>query len=63
MTAPQGGRRRQKEGRDLRGAKEKDNPALFSLLDKLSDMATASHPARGFTVVNSEKSVVQVMLL
>lgn len=47
----------------LEGAKEKGNPALFSLLDKLSDMATASHPARGFTVVNSEKSVVQVMLV
>lgn len=45
----------------LEGAKEKGTPPLYSLLDKLSDMATASHPARGYTVVNSDKSVVQVM--
>lgn len=47
----------------LEGAKEKGTPALYSLLDKLSDMATTSHPARGFVVVNSEKDVVQVILL
>lgn len=47
----------------LEGAKENGTPALYSLLEKLSDMSTTSHPARGFTVVNSEKNVVQVMLL
>ncbi|XP_063877296.1 fatty acid synthase-like isoform X1 [Scylla paramamosain] len=44
----------------LEGAKEKASPALFSLLDKLSDLSIATHPARGFTVVNSDKDVVQV---
>lgn len=47
----------------LEGAKEKGSPALFSLLDKLSDLSTATHPARGFTVVNSDKDVVQVMFV
>lgn len=44
----------------LEGAKAKGTPALYSLLDKLSDMPTTTHPARGFTVVNSEKDIVQV---
>lgn len=47
----------------LEGAKAKGTPALYSLLDKLSDMPTTTHPARGFTIVNSEKDIVQVMLL
>lgn len=46
----------------LEGAKEKGTPALYSLLDKLADMSTSSHPARGFTVINSEKDIVQVKL-
>ena len=46
----------------LEGVREKATPALVSLLDKLSDMPTASHPARGCTIINSEKNIVQVML-
>lgn len=47
----------------LEGAKEKSVPALYGLLDKLADMPTITHPARGFMVVNSEKNVIQVILL
>nr|XP_045622655.1 fatty acid synthase-like [Procambarus clarkii] len=44
----------------LEGIKETATPALCSLFDKLCDMPTNSHPARGYVAVNSGKEVLQV---
>lgn len=44
----------------LEGVREKGTPALYSLMDKLSDLPTNTHPFRGYTVINSEKTVLQV---
>lgn len=44
----------------LEGVREKGTPALYGLMDKLSDMPTNTHPFRGYMVVNSEKNALQV---
>ncbi|KAG7154441.1 Fatty acid synthase-like [Homarus americanus] len=44
----------------LEGVRRKVTPALCGLIDKLSDMPTVGHPARGFVTINSEKEMVQV---
>lgn len=44
----------------LEGVREKGTPALYGLMDKLSDLPTNTHPFRGYTVINSEKTVLQV---
>lgn len=47
----------------LEGVTKKATPALCGLMDKLSDMPTNSHPARGFAVIDSEKKTLQVRKL
>ncbi|KAK3875727.1 hypothetical protein Pcinc_019416 [Petrolisthes cinctipes] len=44
----------------LEGVRDKGTPALYSLMDKLSDMPTNTHPFRGYTVISSDKTVLQV---
>ncbi|XP_071547019.1 fatty acid synthase-like [Panulirus ornatus] len=45
----------------LEGVKEIATPALCGLLDRLSDMPSNSHPARGYTLI--EKDVVQASMM
>lgn len=46
----------------LQGVKKIATPALCGLLDKLSGMPANSHPARGYTLINSGKDMVQVRI-